>query len=187
MKCFSLFFFLKKSKIKHGFGVMLVLFFPWVFWWKTHHFRQNWKYTPNHILHNFKLYKNANFDRALIWMKVCTRMPCCGGWCRKGEISAYTNWGIIVHFAFAMKRKRYFFNLVPRVFFLNILLSCMQRSRLLFAGRKAHVGGHPGHNFSLPRVLKKLRRGEAGVLKPRFLKYWVQQWIEASCKIIYFK
>ena len=41
----------------------------------------------------------------------------------------------------------------------------------LFEGRKAHVGGHPGHNFSLPRVLKKLRRGEAGVLKPRFLKY----------------
>ena len=54
-------------------------------------------------------------------------------------------------------------------FFLNILLSCMQRSRLLFAGRKAHVGGHPGHNFSLPRV-KKI---ETWSLKPRFLKYWV--------------
>ena len=26
----------------------------------------------------------------------------------------------------------------------------------LFAGRKAHVGGHPGHNFSLPRVFKKI-------------------------------
>ena len=71
-------------------------------------------------------------------------------WCRKGEISAYTNWGIIVHFAFAMKRKRYFFNLVPRVFSQHPH-ACKD---LLFAGRKAHVGGHPGHNFSLPRVKK---------------------------------
>ena len=55
---------------------------------------------------------------------------------------------------FAMKRKRYFFNLVPRVFSQHPTLPCMQRSRLLFAGRKAHVGGHPGHNFSLPRVKK---------------------------------
>ena len=70
-----------------------------------------------YLLHNFKLKKNANFDRALIWMKVLECLALwCGGWCRKGEISAYTNWGIIVHFAFAMKRKRYFFNLVPRVF-----------------------------------------------------------------------
>ena len=69
-------------------------------------------------------------------------------WCRKGEISAYTNWGIIVHFA--MKRKRYFFNLVPRVFSQHPH-ACKD---LLFAGRKAHVGGHPGHNFSLPRVKK---------------------------------
>ena len=64
---------------------------------------------------------------------------------------------------FAMKRKRYFFNLVPRVFSQHPH-ACKD---LLFAGRKAHVGGHPGHNFSLPRV-KKI---ETWSLKPRFLKY----------------
>ena len=62
----SLFFFLKKSKIKHGFGEMLTLFFLEYFDEKFSTKLEILQIT--HILLNFKLvlYKNANFDRALI-------------------------------------------------------------------------------------------------------------------------
>ena len=146
----SLFFFLKKSKIKHGFGEMLTLFFLEYFDEKFSTKLEILQIT--HILLNFKLvlYKNANFDRALIWMKV---LECLAFWWGV-EKEKFLLIPIGESLCILQWRGKDIFLIWFHGFFLNILLSCMQRSRLLFAGRKAHVGGHPGHNFSLPRVKK---------------------------------
>ena len=118
MKCFSLSFFSWRKARSSTVLVKCWHYFSLSILMKNTQFSTKLEILQiTHMLLNFKLvlYKNANFDRALIWMKVLECLALVWWWwCRKGEISAYTNWGIIVHFA--MKRKRYFFNLVPRVF-----------------------------------------------------------------------